>query len=130
MIKTIKHKNNKMEKILASLHADERCQIESSNKDFISQINNMINNEKDFETKVKLLCNVTGRMFVRRRDWLMISPHGLETVEAVITKHWSEIKANVTPELRKAMLDRCIAGAEKTTIDSFYSFADKILPTN
>jgi hypothetical protein len=113
--------------ILEKLNADERKQIAESNQRYISQINNGIKEAQTIEDKVKLLANVTGRFFVMRRDWLMANPHNLETVEPVITDRWNEIKANVTVELRKSMLDRCLVGADKATVDGFYVYANKIL---
>jgi hypothetical protein len=117
-----------MDAIVQELHTGERKQIEQRKQDFILQINSEIKESKSLEEKVKLLCNVTGRFFVMRRDWPMANSINLETVEAVITAHWKEIKAEVVIDLRKSMLDRCIVDADKATICSFYSYADQILP--
>jgi hypothetical protein len=114
--------------ILEELNAGERRQISEANQRYITQINTGLNEAQTTEEKVKLLSNVTGRFFVMRRDWLMANPHNLETVEPIITARWNEIKATVTPELRKSMLDRCLIGADKATVDGFYVYSNKILP--
>jgi len=121
-------KELRMYAILEELNADERRQISEANQRYITQINSGVNEAQTTEEKVKLLSNVTGRFFVMRRDWLMANPHNLETVEPVITARWNEIKATVTPELRKSMLNRCLVGADKATVDGFYVYANKILP--
>jgi len=121
-------KELRMYAILEELNADERRQISEANQRYITQINSGVNEAQTTEEKVKLLSNVTGRFFVMRRDWLMANPHNLETVEPVITARWNEIKATVTLELRKSMLNRCLVGADKATVDGFYVYANKILP--
>lgn len=118
----------KMEEILQSLHENEREEIERANQNYIAQINAGIDNTPDIESKVKLLCNVTGRFFLMRRDWFMASPHNLEIVEPVVTKHWDNIKGKVSSELRSSMLNRCLINADKNIVANFYNYADKILP--
>jgi len=114
--------------ILGGLHANERREIAEANEKYVSQINSGVGAATSLEEKVKLLCNVTARFFIMKRDWLMANPHNLETVEPVITTRWNEIKETVKPELRKSMLDRCLIKADKATIEGFYAYADKILP--
>lgn len=119
-----------MEEILRELHAGEQREVEKWRQSFIDQINEAMSNARDLETKVKILCNVTAKIFMERRDWLMITPHQLEIVEAVVTDHWNGIKEVVTRELREVHLNRSVANADDETANGFYSLADKILPLN
>jgi hypothetical protein len=120
--------NLDMEALLKSLHEDEQRQIRASREDLIAQIRSIPTQNTDLRVKMNLLCKAVTRIYMLKRDWMLAPPHGLETVEPVVTEVWTQLKPDVHPTLRTAALTGCLGTTNQSEVQKFFALADKLMP--
>jgi len=119
--------------LMQQMNAREQKDIDKSNGKMISDLAKGLEDAKGLETKVKYLCNATGRIFDSQRQWSFANEKHVASIKTYITERWNELSKTEEQRellrLRTSMGERPVANVQdKAVLALYWAYVEKMLP--